>query len=260
MIAPLIKLFLFSILRPSFKRGGNRPIRELLKLPIIFDISSFLIQLRYIKRIINLESISKPSKYIKEVIEYNSSVTVGKLITRSRRAEVLYQISTLIINNLSDKKLLIVGPRNVQELYIAWLYGFNWENIQAIDLYSGHPKITVMNMHNLKFKDESFDCVVMANTLSYADDTNKVIKEVSRVLKPSGIFSFGSTFMPGDDQWIGNSINGEKIYKFLREANMKISFHYPEEKVNALGRNQTTNIFNAQKIDKNLIYTDNFTL
>jgi len=258
MFVQLIKLFLLSIKNPAKKRGGNRPLREFLKLPIIFDITSFFFQLKYLNRIKNLELVNEQSRYIKDVIKYNSSVTVGKLITRSRRAEFFYQIPSFIIKNLSNKRLLIIGPRNVQELYTAWLYGFKWRNINAIDLYSAHPKIDAMNMHELKFKDESFDCVVMANTLSYADDTEKVIKEVSRVLKPSGIFSFGSTFEPEDERWIGSSVNGEQMYKFLKDAGMRICFHYPEEKINALGHNQTTNNFNAQKIDPNLNFTDNF--
>jgi len=260
MFLNLLKLFLLSILKPSLKRGGNKPFREFLKLPIIFDVTTFLIQLRYLNRIKNLGTINKPSKYIKDVIKYNSSVTVGKLITRSRRAELFYQLPSPILSDLSNKKLLIIGPRNVHELYIAWLYGFSWNNIKAIDLYSGHPKIISMNMHDLKFDDESFDCLVMAHTLSYAEDTSRVIKEVGRVLKPSGIFSFGCTFDPEDDRWIGSLMNGKKIYNCLKEANMKILLHFSEEKKNALGHNQTNNIFNAQKNDPNLKFTDNFSL
>jgi len=260
MFLPLLKLFIISILNPSSKRGGNRPLREFLKLPIIFDITSFLIQLKYINKIKNLELVNEQSEYIKDVIKYNSSVTVGKLITSTRRAEFFYQIPSTIINNLSNKKLLIIGPRNVQELYMAWLYGFKWHNIYAIDLYSGHPKIDIMNMHELKFNNEYFDCVVMSFTLSYSNDTEKVIKEVSRVLKPNGIFSFGSTFEPKSQRWIGSLVNGEKIYRYLKESGMRICFHYPEEKTNALGNSQTINNFNAQKIDHNIKFTDSFNL
>ena len=260
MFINLIKLFLLSFLKPSFKRGGNNPLKEFLKLPILFDITTFLFQLRYLNRIKNLVTLDQPTKYIEDVIKYNSSVTIGKLITRSRRAEFFYQIPSTILGDLSNKKLLIIGPRNVHELYLAWLYGFNWENIKAIDLYSGHPKIIPMNMHELKFDDESFDCIVMAHTLSYAEDTERVIKEVGRVLNPGGIFSFGCTFDPEDDRWIGSLMDGQKIYNFLKQANMKILLHFPEEKKNALGHNQTNNKFNAQKIDKDLIFTDQFSL
>ena len=45
----LVSKFIFSIFKPERKRSGNRPLREILKLPIIFDLSSFLIQLHICK-------------------------------------------------------------------------------------------------------------------------------------------------------------------------------------------------------------------
>ena len=260
MIKSLISKFVFSIFKPEKKRSGNRPIREILKLPIIFDLSSFFIQLRYLHRIKNIESLNKTSKYLKDVMDYNYSVTSSKLITRSRRAEVYYQISSVILNELSNKKLLIIGPRNVQELFMAWLYGFNWKNIFAIDLYNSHPKIKIMDMHNLDIKDETFDCVVMSNTLPYADDTKKVIQEVSRVLKPNGVFTFGATFEPMDKRWGGSIIDGETIYKFLKDSKMNINLHLPEEKVNSSGRSETTHNFSASKINSNIKLTDDFSI
>tara|TARA_B100000212_G_C27373807_1_gene533791 strand:+ start:325 stop:1107 length:783 start_codon:yes stop_codon:yes gene_type:complete len=260
MLKSLVSKLIFSIFKPEKKRSGNRPIREILKLPIFFDLSSFFIQLRYLHRIKYVDSLSKTSKYLKDVLDYNYTVTSSKLITRSRRAEVYYQISSIILNEISNKKLLIIGPRNVQELFIAWLYGFNWENIFAIDLYNSHPKIKIMDMHNLDIKDEIFDCVVMANTLAYADDTRKVIQEVSRVLKPDGIFTFGATFEPMDKRWGGSIINGENIYKFLKDSKMNINLHLPEEKVNSSGRSQTTHNFCAKKINSSFELTDNFSI
>ena len=71
MIKSLISKFVFSIFKPEKKRSGNRPIREILKLPIIFDLSSFFIQLRYLQRIKKIESLNKTSKYLKDVMDYN---------------------------------------------------------------------------------------------------------------------------------------------------------------------------------------------
>lgn len=268
MLKSLISKFIYSFLSPEKKRGGNRVLRELLKLPILFDLSSFFVQLRYVIRIKNVNSLEKTSEYIKDVIKYNYSVTSNKLITKSRRAEFYYQISSLILNELKNKSLLIVGPRNVQELYMAWLYGFNWQKISAIDLYSAHPKIKIMDMHNLDYKNETFDCVVMAYTISYADDVEKVISEVSRVLKPNGIFSFGHSYLyePGkrgviqgntEDTystkkgWKSSNVSGENIYKMLKNSGMNISFYQPLDKTNSLGQKQTSHHICAQKIDPN---------
>ena len=79
------------------------PLKELLKLPVIFDLTSYLIQLRYIRKIININALEKKSIYIEDVINYNYSVTSSKLITRNRRAEIYYKVSSLIIPNLQKK-------------------------------------------------------------------------------------------------------------------------------------------------------------
>ena len=54
-------------------------------------------------------------------------------------------------------------------------------------------------------------------------------------------------------------MDGQRFIIF-KAGNMKILLHFPEEKKNALGHNQTNNKFNAQKIDKDLIFTDQFSL
>ena len=273
MIKLLISKLKSSFLSPEKKRGGNNIFREILKLPILFDLSSFFIQLRYIRRITNINSLENTSEYIEDVKKYNFSVTINKLITKSRRAEIYYQTSSIILNKLKGKNVLIIGPRNVHELYIAWLYGYSWHNISAIDLYSAHPKIKIMDMHNLDFKDQTFDCVVMSFTLSYSDDVERVIGEVSRVLKPNGVFSFGHTYLydaidkgpikgkteysyKTDKGWRGEYLNGDKIHSMLKNSNMNISFYHPMNKTNTLGVNQTVHHFCAQKIDPNNIFKD----
>ena len=260
MVKSIVTKLILSILRPEERIGSSNTLKEILKFPVIFDLSSFLIQLRFLKRIIEINASEKKSDDLEEVRNYNFSVTFGKLITRSRRAEIYYKISSLIIPDLANKKLLIIGPRNVQELYMAWIYGFSWKNIQAIDLYSSHNKIKVMDMHNLEFKDETFDCVVMAHTLAYAHNTEKVINEVCRVLKPSGIFSFGATYNPGAERFRDAIRDGETIYKILKKDLMNIIFHLPEEKINSENRNQTMHHISAQKINQNIKFTDSFNL
>ncbi len=260
MLKSLIKKLIFSILKPERRIGGTNTLKELLKLPVIFDLTSFFIQLRFLNKIININNIEKESDYIEDVKNYNYSVTSNKLITRNRRAEIYYKLSSLILPNLSNKKLLIIGPRNVQELYMAWIYGFSWKNITGVDLYSAHQKIKVMDMHNLEFKDETFDCVIMSHTLAYAQDTEKVIDDVCRILKPSGTFSFGATYDPGDKRFAGSIINGETIYKILKKDGMKIIFHFPVEKINMSKRNQTLHHISAQKMDLNSQFTDSFNL
>ena len=148
MVKSIVTKLILSILRPEERIGSSNTLKEILKFPVIliFPLSLF----NYVFKKDNRDKrLRKKSDDLEEVRNYNFSVTFGKLITRSRRAEIYYKISSLIIPDLANKKLLIIGPRNVQELYMAWIYGFSWKNIQAIDLYSSHNKIKVMDMHNL---------------------------------------------------------------------------------------------------------------
>lgn len=43
---------------------------------------------------------------------------------------------------------------------------------------------------NLPFKPKSFDCVVCCDVLEHVNDRNKVISEISRVLRPGGFFFY----------------------------------------------------------------------
>lgn len=58
----------------------------------------------------------------------------------------------------------------------------------------------------LPFPDASFDCVTIANAIHVLPDKRKLLAEVSRVLKPGGLFGFNSAFYagtmpPGTERW-----------------------------------------------------------
>ena len=46
----------------------------------------------------------------------------------------------------------------------AFLHGFQWKNMFAIDLFSVNKKIVVMNMEEMTWKNNYFENVVMAMT------------------------------------------------------------------------------------------------
>ena len=93
MVKSIVTKLILSILRPEERIGSSNKLKEILKFPVIFDLSSFLIQLRFLKRIIEINASEKKSDDLEEVRNYNFSVTFGKLITRSRRAEIYYKIA-----------------------------------------------------------------------------------------------------------------------------------------------------------------------
>ena len=226
-------------------RLGRRHLLE----PRIFDLVSCLMQLRDLRALARIRDSRPPDTFYAKVADYNAGVTERKVITTTRRAEIYYQILSLPPRDPRVETLLIVGPRNVHELLIAWLYGYRWKNIQAIDLYSTNPKIRVMNMEAMTFLDDSFDAVVMSNTLAYARDTFQCLSEVARVLKPGGRFVFGATYFPQSVDWPGNRVSGNDIRQMLRKLSLAIVFYSAFDKVNSLGGLQTAHVFSTQKLD-----------
>jgi len=244
-----LRALVTALRHPEKAVGGPGLARRLLLEPRIFDFVSWLMQLRDLRALARIRDAVPRDAFYAKVADYNAGVTERKVITTTRRAEIYYQIISLPLRDLSAETLLIVGPRNVHELLIAWLYGYRWKNIHAIDLYSTNPKIRVMNMEAMTFPDDTFDAVVMSNTLAYARDTFQCLSEVARVLKPSGRFVFGATYFPKSEDWPGNRVSGNDIRQMLRKLSLVILFYSAFDKVNTHGGLQTAHIFGTQKSD-----------
>jgi SAM-dependent methyltransferase len=244
-----LRSILTALRHPEKAAGGPGLARRLLLEPRIFDLVSWSMQVRNLRALARIRDTLPRDAFYAKVADYNAEVTEQKVITTTRRAEIYYRILSLPPRDQSEETLLIVGPRNVHELLIAWLYGYQWKNIHAIDLYSTHPKIRVMNMEAMTFPDGMFDAVVMSNTLAYAQDTFQCLSEVARVLKPSGRFVFGATYFPQSQDWPGNRVSGNDIRQMLKKLSLAVVFYTAFDKVNSLGGLQTAHIFGTQKND-----------
>ena len=236
-------------------------LKTLLQRGVFYNFISTFMQLNDLK---NIEKINfgknKQNNHFDNVAEYNSSILNDKIITTSRRFDLYYQFLTVPQRSLVDEKLLIVGPRNRAELLTAWLHGFRWKNIFAIDLFSTNKKIIVMNMEKMTWKDNYFDNVVMSMTLSYAKNVESVIQEVSRILKDGGRFSFSQTTVMDGKRWESSKFNGKKIHNLLSKNGFSIKMHFPEHKVNSSLKKQTIHSFLAMKNEKKLKIVDDFKL
>ena len=62
-----------------------------------------------------------------------------------------------------------------------------------------HPKLTKGDVRKMPYADGSFDLVVAFSMLQYFADPECVIREIARVLKPSGYLLIG---VPRSDQWM----------------------------------------------------------
>ena len=240
----IISISYRALIQPAPRESAFQPLRAFFRLPIVYDVTSLMLQLRDISRIRNVNQRTvEESDHHHEVHQYNAAVTQSKLVTTTRRAERYYRLLALQYRPLDNERLLIVGPRNIQELFTAWTYGWKWNNIEGIDLYSTNPKISVMNMEEMLFPDASFDAVAMAHTLPYADDIHQALCEVARILRPGGLFAFSANYDPHGSIWKGNAVDGDSLANMLHSLNFEICVHLAVDKMNAENRRQTSHDF-----------------
>lgn len=244
----------FLTIRGSIHRPSNA-FREIVRVPWIFDRVSLIMQLRQADRVAKIAN-KKPTDDVGEeahyqkVYDHNANKTSQKQIITNRLSERLYAVAAVPIRDLKKEKLLSIGSRTVHELLIAWTQGFAWKNITGVDLYTTHEKIIPMNMENLQLEDSQFDCIVMANVLSYASDTRKALSEAVRVLKPGGRFVFNGTYDPNAlELWPESCHSGEDLRKILGDLGMEIYFWHTREYGNTLGNVETDHLIGCYKPD-----------
>lgn len=102
-----------------------------------------------------------------------------------RFREALTERLKLLPNQPRGSTVLCLGARNGAECEAFIEKGFF---AVGVDLNPGTSNKTVLHgdFHNLQFASESVD-IVFTNTLDHAFNLDKVIGEVSRVLKPKGL-------------------------------------------------------------------------
>jgi SAM-dependent methyltransferase len=244
-----LSLVLRALRHPEAAPGHVGVWRAALRAPRVFDAVSCVMQLRDARRLQAIAADRPDDAFVAKVKDYNAGVTQRKVVSRTRRAEPLYQVLTTPGRDLRGERLLIVGARNVQELLIAWLHGYRWRSIQAIDLYSTHSKIHVMNMEDMTFEDDTFHAIVMATTLAYAKDTFRCLSEMARVLRPGGRFVFNASYYPEGRDWPGNHVSGGDIRDMLKPLGFDLLAYQASDKVNSLGGLQTAHLFSVQKRD-----------
>jgi hypothetical protein len=239
-----------AVVQPAARRAAVQPVRALVRLPRVFDLVSLVMQWRDLQlikgRLVGANAAVKDAYHL-HVQEYNAGVTQAKMITTTRRAEYLYEVLATARQISPLDNLLIIGPRNVLELLLAWVHGFAWANIVGIDLYSTNPKIRLMNMEEMTFTDESFSAITSFATISYAQDTSKALREVSRVLKPGGHAVFSITYAPDATEWAESDITGEQIHQFAKSAGLNLFWHTKSSKINSDRQEQTSHVFGYRK-------------
>lgn len=191
-------------------------MRRLLRSPLLFQAISTRLQKADKKRGIS-ELWDNATPHDMKVHKYNRSVGEGK-ITRTRRAEPLYR---LVQKRLPAADVLIVGPRDRHELFLAWTYGAKWAKITGIDLASCNYKILARHMADTKFLSESYDVIVSSATISYLEDVVAGLREMYRILRPGGAFAFTHTYDP-KGEWPGNRVQPGQMEYWCKDLGFTV--------------------------------------
>lgn len=178
----------------------------------------------------------KNDKVLARVIDY----TIEQDATQdgrgsSRRAEIYYQMLQIPPRDLTQENILVIGGKEIQELLMAYTYGFLWKNIYAIDLFSVHPKIKVMNMEDIQYEENSFNNIVMANVYGYQEDPVKCLREVFRVLKKGGLFAFNTAnnLQESSTTLKTSCINANEMGSILTSCGFELITHVSETHENS---------------------------
>lgn len=239
-----------ALLRPSRPTRPTLALRELLRTPRLFALISYAIQVRDMGRVeMARTAYAVTDSHHRKVHDYNLGTIRKKRIVTTRRTEDLYPILALPSRDISDEKVLVIGCRDVLELFVAWLHGFSWKNISGLDLFSTNRKIIAMNMEAMTFPDGTFDSVAMGNTLAYAKDARAALSEVARILRPGGRFVFNHGYRgptKGTD-YPQDSVTGAEIRDTLSSLGLEIYFYHAHDRTIRDGRPQTSHFFGVRK-------------
>lgn len=245
----VVRMGLNALISPAPRNQPGSFVRDLLSLRVIFDIASFLLQVRDLRRVLRINSeYMVEDSHTRAAHDYNAGRTLGKLITTTRRTEMIYRaLQFPPQRDFRQEKLIIIGPRNVQELFIAWLHGFAWENIEAIDLFSTHPKINRMDMDAMSIPPETYDAVGMDNTLAYSKDPIALLAGIAKIMKPGGRFAFTHTHNPVATDFVGGHLTGEDVRAGLESAGLEVYMMAHRDKPNSHGDPVRAHTFGAYK-------------
>ena len=101
-----------------------------------------------------------------------------------------------------DIKVLIIGPKLESEILSVISYGIPLKNITAIDLITYSPWVDQGDMHNLPYKENSFDLIICGWVIAYSDDKKKAAQEMIRVARHGCVVALSATYSPETNEEI----------------------------------------------------------
>lgn len=113
--------------------------------------------------------------------------TLRKKSIWGRRKQHVFPLIDMLSSKceISGKTVLCVGCRNTDEL--GYFREKGAAKVVGIDLYDAGPGVLIMDMHDLKFADSTYDIVYSRHSFEHSHDKFKAGREMCRVAKEGGV-------------------------------------------------------------------------
>lgn len=175
-------------------------------------------QISVLKKLRTLES----ADVVKANIMHNMKSIYG---VNNRMNLLIYPLS--VIETLDrNARILVIGPRNENDLLSLVGLGFKRDNVMGLDLISYSSQIVLGDMHEIPFPDDHFDAVICGWTISYSTNPTRAAAEMTRVTRPAGLIAIGveySNMGPEDEkQLLGYEL--QEFDKIGRRLNSTADF------------------------------------
>ena len=156
--------------------------------------------IRPIRKIVGKLRFYYFAKLRRKIITLESKDAIDNTVSHNLKALGLFGLTRMdklikplsVLENVAkDSKILVIGPRNEDDILNLIGSGFNSKNIIGLDLISYSPFIEVGDMHNTRFTDSYFDVIICGWTLSYSNEPKKFAAELLRIIKSNGVIGIG---------------------------------------------------------------------
>ncbi len=145
--------------------------------------------------------------------DIDSNTTLGVSYSREQFSKykplgrIYYPLFALMCIPIGlSKRILIIGPRYENEIYIARSLGFVKSAISTLDTFSYSPLVNIGDMHQMQFPNEEFSHVLCSWTLSYSAHPKMAAKEITRVTKSGGLIAISVEKVPETE--LSNGVQG----------------------------------------------------
>ena len=126
---------------------------------------------------------------VKETIQHNMKSLKD---FSNCRIELLIRPLSVIESIRDAKSVLLIGPRNENDLLIASTYlDLPLDRVRGLDLISYSKQIDLGDMHQMPYEDNTFDVVICGWTVSYSEQPQQLANEMLRVCKDGGVMAVG---------------------------------------------------------------------